>query len=102
MGYKFIQKNYKIIFLINNSDVPFVTSDQPVVNAVPEDLIQPSEGIEFYYPLSPNLAILYTNLRWCENREIGCDEAKDWNRLIVSKAERFVFSKVDCSMTTFN
>lgn len=47
---------YRVIFLRNTSNTPFITADQPIINlrGVAED------ALDFYYPLSPYLAIIYT------------------------------------------
>lgn len=57
-----ILMHYKWIVLINNTDIPFVTSDSPVVKKA--NLKHPfysygfaSKGIEIFFPLSPKYAI---------------------------------------------
>ncbi len=53
--------NYKWLILINNTDIPFITTDNPV--AKKNNLGNPyahgfaSKGIEIYYPISPKYAI---------------------------------------------
>lgn len=45
--------------LINETDIPFITSDQPVINLMAnyDDNALPSTGSILYYPISPNIAI---------------------------------------------
>ncbi|WP_172116705.1 DUF4238 domain-containing protein [Halomonas hibernica] len=48
--------------LINNTDIPFITSDQPVINAYRKthDIVKPPEEHEcdHYFPLSPKVAYM--------------------------------------------
>lgn len=47
--------------LINDSEVPFITSDQPVVNVhscVSETELSPPAHADFYYPISPRVAYI--------------------------------------------
>lgn len=47
--------------LINDTPVPFITSDQPVVNVhscVSETEFSPPEHADFYYPISPRIAYI--------------------------------------------
>lgn len=46
--------------LINNSSVPFTTSDQPVTN-LKEDFSIHDEGADFYYPISPTAAFVLSD-----------------------------------------
>ncbi len=49
--------------LINDTDIPFITSDQPIVNVhegLQENTVSPpdEEHCDFYYPISPNVAYM--------------------------------------------
>lgn len=46
--------------LINNSNVPFTTSDHPVIN-LKEDFSIHDEGADFYYPISPTAAFVLSD-----------------------------------------
>jgi hypothetical protein len=48
---------YRIVFLKNDTRIPFVVGDQPVVN-----MLDPAttDDLELYYPLSPKLALVLT------------------------------------------
>ena len=56
------RNKFKPIVLTSDSDVPFVTGDQPIINtyAVGLDLEEEPQDLEFYYPVSPCLALLLT------------------------------------------
>jgi hypothetical protein len=51
------RKLYRIVFLKNETAVPFITGDQPVLN-----MLDPAttNDLELYYPLSSTLAIMLT------------------------------------------
>lgn len=48
--------------LVNNTNTPFITSDQPMINvhqALKDDVMPPEEyECDFYYPISPNVAYM--------------------------------------------
>lgn len=46
--------------LINNSSIPFTTSDQPVIN-IKEDFSIHDEGADFYFPISPTAAYVLSD-----------------------------------------
>ncbi len=90
------RKKFKIVLLDNDTDVPFITSDQPIINILsnPADLQAP-ERMEFYYPLSPNKAMLYlemANPAHNASRNLSIDEAHAYNVLIADHSGRQIFS----------
>lgn len=48
-----------LVLLLNKTEVPFITSDQPVINVKKESVGQAK--YEFYYPISPKVAIKLNN-----------------------------------------
>lgn len=55
------RRERKLILVHNRTDVPFITGDQPAVNlkgARP----RPPENLSIYYPISPRLALLLTDV----------------------------------------
>jgi hypothetical protein len=55
------RKSFKVEIIENESDTPFITTDQPVINlhgdANPE--LKPPERLEFFYPVSPKRAMVF-------------------------------------------
>jgi hypothetical protein len=47
--------DYRVVFLRNQTQSPFVTGDQPVINLLKPDA---TNNVELYYPLSPGLALV--------------------------------------------
>ncbi|CNI08286.1 Uncharacterised protein [Yersinia thracica] len=51
-----LNSNRKVILINNNTNIDFITSDQPVINLNPEG--HTGEYIDYYYPLSTRRALL--------------------------------------------
>ncbi|MHC2435316.1 DUF4238 domain-containing protein [Bradyrhizobium sp. USDA 4451] len=51
------RKQRKLIMLDNNTDVPLITGDQPIIN-LHGDGVRPPTELSFYYPVSPRSALL--------------------------------------------
>lgn len=54
-----IDSNFRILLVLNDSNIPFITGDQPVINTFaggksPKEMVN---ELEFYYPVSPHIAI---------------------------------------------
>ena len=55
----YIDKNkFKLVLLDNETEPPFLTADQPIINLQYTHTGKPPEKFEFYYPLSPRKAML--------------------------------------------
>lgn len=62
-GYKALQ-HFGWIFLENNSEVPMITSDHPVVSYREDDLSEKTiSGVQIFYPINPNhlIVLLHPN-----------------------------------------
>jgi hypothetical protein len=55
------RKLRKLVLVNNRTEVPFITGDQPIVN-LHGDGVRPPDELSFYYPLSPNLALILTEV----------------------------------------
>lgn len=98
MGRSFFmdRRNFHIIVLDNDTQVPFITSDQPIINIRSDaKSFQPPEKMELYYPLSPTQAMLYL-----ENatpiagisQAVSIDEAHLYNKMMIEHRAFRVFS----------
>ena len=96
--YGFMRNNPSFYYIENHTGDPFITGDQPLINSVGEDV--DSEGfakdLVFYYPLSPNNAIII-EFNKEEGRPIHLisadkDFVEKYNSLIVQNANSFVFA----------
>lgn len=61
-----VDKKFNIFLLHNRTEINFITGDQPVINryATKEFQGKPIDKFEFYYPLTPKLAILLTEKKY--------------------------------------
>ena len=51
-----------MILIHNDLGMPFITGDQPVINTYAVNAINAQiDNVEFYYPVSPTLAILISD-----------------------------------------
>lgn len=89
--------NYKLVLIKNNSDLEFITGDQPVINifslSAPKN--EALERLAFYYPISPKLAVLVIEKHYFEGKfELTYDEksVRSHNKAIVSSSLEQVFS----------
>lgn len=64
------RRRYYPVLLKNDTRMQFITGDQPVINtfAVGLNIHQEPEDLEFYYPITPQLAFLLTNKEEFRNR----------------------------------
>jgi hypothetical protein len=93
--------NTKYVFIKNETDSPFLTSDQPAINLLSDDLDENgyAKSFELYYPTSPSTAIMITFRPEIEKfSEIIADEAfvEYVNKKICENALSFIFAdKID-------
>jgi len=90
---------FKLVLVENATQVPFITSDQPVVNmlADSEDWKAP-RSLEFFFPVSPTKALLFLekqNSLHANNRSISIDEAHRYNMIMIANHGERIFSNSD-------
>lgn len=89
--------NTRYIFVRNETSIPFVTCDQPVINLKKDDVDNNGfvKDLEFYYPISPSAAIMISqNAQLDEYSEIIADESfvEEKNRKMCENASIFIFA----------
>jgi len=96
------EKNFCPTLLINNSSVNLIAGDQPVINthAVKAGYAAIVDDVEFYYPISPNTALIISQddkYRNGQKNEINAEQAGSFNNLIAASAEEQIYgqSKAD-------
>ena len=99
-----INVQYKLLLLKNETEIPFITSDSPCIN-IYASYIDPFElqgdDFEIYFPISPTLALLYTNrtgYKNIENSEITLNDKKmilQFNSSIKKLAKRYLYSNIN-------
>lgn len=86
------RRQYRIRFIDNDTAVPYITGDQPIINM---QSINGTDDIELYYPLSPRLALILTkDIVKFPNRERMASkfEVERYNYAIYNKSEDQIYS----------
>jgi len=89
--------NAPLTIAFNKTAIPFITSDQPVINlkADYKDLSKETTELVFYYPVSPTIAILLNDKKIKNKLELTNDfEAKKYNDLIARASNKMLFSNI--------
>ena len=93
----FVSRNeFRILVLDNHTEVPFITSDQPIINMLtPGGGWDVPERMELYYPLNPTQAMLYletTTPVGGISTSVSIDEAHRYNMMMLDHCGFRVFS----------
>ena len=92
----------KLQLLINNSDVEFITGDQPIINVLGSvEYDKGQEDYDLYYPISPKYA-LYISEKFEGKKVILENEVKQFNRLIKEHSEEQIYSKEISTLININ
>jgi hypothetical protein len=90
------RRNFQIVVLDNDTQVPFITSDQPIINMLTDGKsFDVPEKMELYYPLSPTQATLYLEKSTPTgkfNNQVSIDDAHRYNQIMLDHSSLRVFS----------
>ena len=94
------EKNIKFIFFDNKTDIDFITTDQPIINAKKHIVNEAGvvAQLDYYYPITPKIAIIIHYQEQEEKRKYILIEKKQvnyYNNLMISNAKEFVFSTTE-------
>ena len=95
---------WEIIFLDSPAGYEFITGDQPVVNILGNRDGSPPEHLAFYYPLSPNLAMILAPKSLELSGVLGkfvFTAANELNDLIAWEARHFLISRSPDQLTRY-
>lgn len=84
------QLEYRIVLLRNKSQVAFITGDQPVINLLSVD----DKEVDLYYPLQPDLAMIYTTDRTRyagDTDDVGAISVEGYNHRIYAKSDSQIY-----------
>jgi hypothetical protein len=91
------RRTFRMVLLKNESPEEFITSDQPVINTygVGLGIYEPPEELEFFYPVSPHLAILITGKKndWKNKKSLSQYEVTKYNKMIAHESHTQIFAK---------
>jgi hypothetical protein len=92
---------FRIVLLRNDTDLPFITGDQPVINVNDEQDFRgiPIE-IELYYPLSPKLAMWFGLASKAPKKaDLTEAEAHSYNACIVENHHEQLYASTEDALT---
>ena len=89
--------NTRYLFVRNDTSIPFITCDQPVINFKKDEVDENGNvlELELYYPISPSTAIMISqNPQLDEYSEIIADESfvMEKNKKMCQNASLFIFA----------
>ena len=94
---------YKLILLRNNSRIRFISGDQPVINTYAVDG-KGTDQLEFYYPVSPSLAVLITDkdeYKTVDSIDVSESQAKWFNQAIADLSDEQIYAFSNESLIEF-
>lgn len=93
-SYSIANNDHRIIFLKNETNTHFFTSDKPVINTFADGkrLIANDKVLELLYPLSPKLAILISQREESQIININESKVKNYNDIIVKNSYEYIIS----------
>jgi len=92
------RKTERLVLISNESSVEFITGDQPVLNTYAAH-VSPLDGVEkveFYYPISPTKAVIFTDSNVhlaSETAGIGSFRATYFNQLVERCSNELLFAR---------
>lgn len=86
-----IKANAKLQVIRNDTSLPFITGDQPIINIKAEAVNKESDEFVLYYPLSPNVAIMVNGSDKRKERKIEKKiEVDELNRKMLEHAYEYI------------
>ncbi|WP_291138130.1 DUF4238 domain-containing protein [Flavobacterium sp. UBA7663] len=100
-------KNTKFEFLDNQTEIDFLTCDQPLINIKASALndFNVVQQLDLYYPLNPNLAILihYQDQKdKIKYSKVNNDEVNKYNAFVIENSNEFIFSRSQAQLENIN
>lgn len=101
------ESTHRFTLLVNESDIPFIAGDQPVINLRAVHLkgkVEPTE-IDLFYPVSPSIAVLITDDEiFKTEREIFNVEKKQaafFNKMLFDSSHEQIFASTEDQLRSF-
>ena len=87
-------RNAHLTLLRNNTSVPFLTSDQPIINVLAkyDDIQNEVSDLVFYYPITPQIAITVNDDNTLDKIELSLSEVKRYNELMCTASHELIFA----------
>lgn len=98
-------KDYHLNIIKNQTNLNFITGDQPVINryATKEKQNKTVHELELYYPITPKLAIIITENKYLDSDLILIDEnkIKEFNDLIFYNSLEQVYASSEADLERY-
>lgn len=98
-----VAEEYSISLLCANEEC-FIVGDQPILNTYSTFDMSPPKDMEFFYPITPELAVLLTKKPLYANGgvvNIGRDEVIQYNDMEAKMSEELIFAKEKMQLESF-
>lgn len=88
------RQSFKVEIVENESETPFITTDQPVINlhGGPDPEARPPERLEFFYPISPRRAMVFLEKDTSIRLRIGEIAVNNYNVIMAQHSHEQIFS----------
>jgi hypothetical protein len=92
---------FKLVLIDNDSDTPFITADQPIVNLQAGYTNKPPEKLELYYPLSPTKAMLLVEISSMRGGfPLTAVSVNNYNMMIAMNSYEQIFSNSEAYLNS--
>ena len=88
------EKNAHLTLLINHTETPFITTDQPIINLLADyqDSTDEVNNLVYYYPISPKVAITVNDSNIDDKLELLKKQVEEYNQKLINASYEFVFA----------
>lgn len=88
------EKNAHLTLLINHTETPFITTDQPIINLLADyqDSTDEVDNLVYYYPISPKIAITVNDSNIDDKLELLKKQVEEYNQKLINASYEFVFA----------
>lgn len=84
---------FRLVLIDNDTDTPFITAGQPIINIHATFDGKPPEKVEFFYPLSPRRAMLLLEIdRMRHDSSVSALAVNNYNILMIRNSHEQIFS----------
>lgn len=100
-------RNFHLVLFLNQAENNFITGDQPVINRFAtkeyQNGLKPIHDFEFYYPITPKIAILLTERTYDSEKLMvnSVDLVNELNELIFVNSEEQIYGYTEDDVKKF-
>ena len=93
-AYSLRRENSHLTMLVNETGIPFITSDQPVINIKADyrNLSIETTELIFYYPIAPNVAITVNDENSDDKIKLNSQQVDEYNCAIINSSYQNIFA----------